>query len=168
MKKCACCKNQFPIEKMRRSYCISCKANLEKKNNITRRKWNENNKDKNKEYSDKYFKNQRQNPLRKFQYHCGIGINRAIKHGWYNDKRMENWIGLNVTQFKKYIESLWSEGMDWNNYGKNIGCWSIDHIIPPYNCSNIEEIIKLQHYTNLRPIWHSINIKKRNKIEKNN
>jgi len=46
MKTCVCCKQQFPIEEMKRSYCVSCKKELDKKSNLTRRKWNNENKDK--------------------------------------------------------------------------------------------------------------------------
>jgi hypothetical protein len=163
MKICTCCKNQFPIEEMRRSYCKQCKTKLEKQRNPIRLKWNKENKDKNKQYAIKYFNSQRQNPLRKLQWYCGIGISRAITQGWYNDKRMVGWVGLTAKELKNYLQSQWSEGMNWGNYGRKQEHWSIDHIIPPYSATTEDEVISCQYYTNLRPMWYSDNIKKRNK-----
>ena len=51
--------------------------------------------------------------------------------------------------------------MNWNNYGLwngelNYG-WDIDHIIPISSAKTEEEIIKLNHYSNLRPLCSQIN-----------
>jgi hypothetical protein len=45
--------------------------------------------------------------------------------------------------------------MTWDNRGlyngqKNYG-WDVDHIIPKSTAKTKEEVIKLNHYTNLRP-----------------
>jgi hypothetical protein len=45
--------------------------------------------------------------------------------------------------------------MNWDNRGlyngqRNYG-WDIDHIIPLATAKTIEDVIKLNHYTNLRP-----------------
>ena len=52
--------------------------------------------------------------------------------------------------------------MNWENWGhgKNNTTWHIDHIIPLSSAKTIEEVEKLNHYTNLRPMWGSDNIKK--------
>ena len=51
--------------------------------------------------------------------------------------------------------------MNFDNYGKyngefNFG-WDIDHIIPTSSAKTEEEIIKLNHYTNLKPLCSKIN-----------
>jgi hypothetical protein len=35
-------------------------------------------------------------------------------------------LGCSIDEFKKYIESLFEDGMTWQNYP----AWHIDHIIP--------------------------------------
>jgi len=50
--------------------------------------------------------------------------------------------------------------MSWENRGK----WHIDHIVPVSSAKTEQDIIKLNHYTNLRPMWASDNIKKSNKM----
>ncbi len=50
--------------------------------------------------------------------------------------------------------------MTWENYGFGEGKWTIDHIKPFAECdpNNIEELVKNNHYTNLRPMWFMENI----------
>ena len=54
------------------------------------------------------------------------------------------------------------DGMSWDNYGRD--GWHIDHIIPLSSTKIKEEIIKLNHYTNLQPLWATDNLKKGSKI----
>lgn len=76
-------------------------------------------------------------------------------------------LGCSIENLKEHIERQFVDGMSWDNWGKNRGCWSIDHIIPLSrpNLSNRKEFLKVAHYTNLRPMWHIDNIKKSDKIE---
>ena len=76
-------------------------------------------------------------------------------------------IGMrNIKELKKYIESKFSPGMNWDNYGKKDG-WNIDHIIPCayYDLNNFEQQKQCFHYTNLQPLWAEDNIRKKNKIK---
>lgn len=75
-------------------------------------------------------------------------------------------LGCTGEELKIYLESLFQEGMSWDNYGIKNGQWSIDHIIPlsKVNLENREELLKVCHFSNLRPMWHVDNIKKGNKL----
>ena len=73
--------------------------------------------------------------------------------------RTKNILGLDSHDFKTYIEHKFSEGMNWENYG----LWHLDHIKPLSLAKNLEEVIELNHYTNLQPLWAEDNLKKNNK-----
>jgi hypothetical protein len=55
------------------------------------------------------------------------------------------------------MESQFKEWMSWENHGiieigiVNIG-WDIDHIIPISSAKTEEDVIRLNHYTNLQPL----------------
>ena len=53
------------------------------------------------------------------------------------------------------------EKMTFDNHG--LYGWHIDHIIPISSAKTEEEIIKLCHYTNLKPLWAKDNLSKSNK-----
>jgi hypothetical protein len=71
-------------------------------------------------------------------------------------------IGLSYNGFKEHIESSWEPWMNWDNYGLykidtfNYG-WDIDHIIPTSTVITEEELYKLNHYTNLKPLCSKVN-----------
>lgn len=51
--------------------------------------------------------------------------------------------------------------MTWENKGLYNGelnhGWDIDHIIPTSSAKTEEEVVKLNHYTNLQPLCSKIN-----------
>lgn len=67
-------------------------------------------------------------------------------------------LGCSVGFFLKYLESKFTEGMNWDNYGK----WEIDHIIPlcKFKLADREQFLKAAHYTNMQPLWKLDNQKK--------
>ena len=66
-------------------------------------------------------------------------------------------VGLKPDEFKLYIESLFSDGMTWENYGKGQDKWAIDHIKPLCTAKTIDEAYILNHYSNLQPMWNTEN-----------
>jgi hypothetical protein len=66
-------------------------------------------------------------------------------------------IGCTWDEFKTHIESKFyhntetGEVMSWDNYGK--GGWEIDHIEPLCIATNVSDLERLSHYTNLQPLW---------------
>jgi len=73
-------------------------------------------------------------------------------------------IGCTRSEFLSHIESLFKDGMAWENYGK---CgWQIDHIIPcvSFDLTIEAEQLKCFHYTNLQPLWWRDNVKKGRKV----
>ena len=100
--------------------------------------------------------------LYKLRCNTRHSIREAIKRNNFNKKsKTSDILGCSFNDFKLYLESKFEPWMNWNNYGKyngelNYG-WDIDHIIPVSSAVNEEEIIKLNHYTNLQPLCSRIN-----------
>ena len=65
------------------------------------------------------------------------------------------YVGIFPVEFKKYIESLWTDGMTWNNYGKGKGKWQLDHIIGcnNFDLSKEEDRFICFNYKNYQPLW---------------
>jgi len=62
-------------------------------------------------------------------------------------------LGIDLTGYKLYLESKFTEGMNWDNFGE----WEIDHITPVSKGGSF-------HYTNTQPLWKTENRKKSNKL----
>lgn len=76
-------------------------------------------------------------------------------------KKTNEILGCTYQEFKQYLESKFEPWMTWENRGLyngefNYG-WDIDHIIPLSSAETEEEIIKLNHYTNLQPLCSKVN-----------
>jgi len=67
-------------------------------------------------------------------------------------------LGCSIQQVRTYLESKFTEGMTWANYGKG----HIDHVKPCalFDLSKIEEQMICFNYTNLQPLWAKDNLKK--------
>ncbi len=79
-----------------------------------------------------------------------------IRSGYSKNSKTFEILGCTFEEFKKYLESKFEDWMTWDNRGLyngelNYG-WDIDHKIPISSAKNIEDVIKLNHYTNLQPL----------------
>jgi hypothetical protein len=83
------------------------------------------------------------------------------RSGYKRNKRTMDVLGCTIQEFKDYIESLFVDGMSWDNKGE----WHIDHKRPVGWAKDEEEIYELNHYTNLQPMWGIDNIRKGNRYE---
>lgn len=122
-----------------------------------------NNKEYIKERNKKYIKNRRNSDhLFKLKTNISKRINKALTtNGYTKRSRTHEILGCAFAEFKTHIESKWEPWMSWDNYGLyngelNYG-WDIDHIVPVSSAKTEEELIKLNHYTNLRPLCSKIN-----------
>lgn len=69
-------------------------------------------------------------------------------------------LGCTIPDFKTHIESQFLPGMTWENRSQ----WHIDHIMPVSMAKTYDEVVRLNHYKNLRPMWASDNLRKSDKI----
>lgn len=70
-------------------------------------------------------------------------------------------LGCSFDEFKAHIERQFLPGMSWERMGREI---HIDHIVPLATATCEQEVIALNHFTNLRPMWATDNISKGAKV----
>lgn len=105
------------------------------------------------------YKKRRRNedPLFRLRSNIGTAIANAlsaIKHKKSNST--EEIIGCSFAQLKEHLESQFLPGMNWSNRE----LWHIDHIVPQSLATTEQQVIMLNHYTNLRPLWIIDNLHK--------
>jgi len=61
-------------------------------------------------------------------------------------------LGVSVEKFKIHLESHFEDWMNWDNQGKKLGHWQIQHIVPKQFAETEEEAYLLNHYKNLIPM----------------
>ena len=86
------------------------------------------------------------------------------KHEYKGAKNVWDVVGCNFEEFLAYIQSQFQDGMTMENYGNGKDKWNIDHIIPICTAENDEDLERLNHYSNLRPMWSTDNYKRPRKI----
>ena len=94
--------------------------------------------------------------------------NTFKNNGYTKNSKTNDILGCSYEDFKLYLESKFEPWMTWENRGLyngelNYG-WDIDHIIPLDSSVTEEDVIRLNHYTNLQPLcsYTNRNIKKNN------
>ena len=152
-------KNKEKIQKQRKEYY---KKNKERIIRYTKT-YQENNKVKLKDYKKNYIKKCRINDI---TYRIATNIGNILRYalkksGHIKESRTYEILGCSYEEFKIYLESKFESWMTWENRGLyngelNYG-WDIDHIIPVSLSKTEEELIKLNHYTNLQPLCSKIN-----------
>jgi hypothetical protein len=146
-----------------RSECKACrKIYLDEyskeyyKNNTEQIQQNSRNyKQNNKQKRNKYEREKRsKDPLAKLKNNLRSRMGQAVRGS--KSKRTTELLGCEITEYKKYLEKKFVNGMNWQNYGE----WHIDHIIPLASAENEKQLEKLFHYTNTQPLWGTDNCRK--------
>ena len=84
-------------------------------------------------------------------------INNALRRvGCTKDRRTEEILGCTPEAFRRHIERQFQPDMSWALRSE----WHIDHIIPMAQAKDEAEAVRLNHYTNLRPLWAKDNLRK--------
>jgi vacuolar-type H+-ATPase subunit E/Vma4 len=112
----------------------------------------------NKEKRNEYMFNRRKTNINhRLKENLSKRIWHVLKENSKSLKTMEL-IGCSIEFLKGYLESKFTKGMTWDNYGK----WHIDHIKP---CASFDLKNKSQqkicfNYINLQPLWQIDNLRK--------
>ena len=126
-----------------------------------RKNWLMKNKEKIKKYSNKYNRNRRK---RDINFRLAHNLRNRIWHAIISNSKSQstkNLIDCSIKKLKQHLESQFTKGMSWSNYGK----WHIDHIKSccTFDLSKLEEQRKCFNYTNLRPLWAKENLSRKKK-----
>lgn len=151
--------NQNIARSYRRKYYYKNSAKM----NETSTEWRKKNKEKHVQNVMKSNRNRYRNDvLFRLAKHVRRGVQRvtnAVKKD--RELRSLEYLGCSLEEFKSYIESLWTEGMNWDNHGE----WHIDHKIPlSWFIKNSNNPWEANHYLNLQPLWATDNFKKGSSI----
>lgn len=149
--------NKETIITKRREYYKKNRDNIAK----TRRLWYNRTIEKRRAYEREYNKIRRQDPKYRVRQNFKSRLVDAIRYkGSYKSKRTEEILGCTVKALYNYLESLFTEGMSWDNYGE----WHVDHIVPIAAAKTVDDVYKLNHYSNLQPLWAKDNLRKAAKM----
>jgi hypothetical protein len=177
-KTCSNCKNTKNVTdfhkrgNLYRSHCKECRKKRENESSKKRmRKFRKENIDhvrrqqrewiKKPEVKKKRNKKQkekrRRDPQYRIRHNLRCRLNKALKGISKADTTL-NLLGCNQETLIKHLESQFTDGMNWDNYGQ----WHIDHVLPcsSFDLTKKEDQRKCFHYTNLQPLWAEENIRK--------
>jgi len=128
--------------------------------------WAKNNPDKRKKANGDYVRKKlATDPLYKLKHYTRCSIRGAFKKRGYRKKsRTHEILGCSFDEFKIHIESQWEDWMNWDNYGNPKDgiyelnkTWDIDHVVVISSAITEEDVIRLNHHTNLQPLCTYIN-----------
>jgi hypothetical protein len=152
------CRNKERVLEQIKEYQLSDKGKKAKNRaNARRRKTIEH-----REYHRQYCANKYKNDI---NYRIALNLRNRLGAAVNADQKSGSAVkdlGCSIVQFKKHIESLWSLGMSWDNYGHGLGCWNFDHVDPlsKFDLTDIFQLKQACHYTNIQPLWSSDNYSK--------
>lgn len=96
-------------------------------------------------------------------------LKRRLRHRLYLALKQKNKLGsavkdlgCTIEEIKKYLESRFRLGMSWDNWGSGENTWQVDHIknLASFDLTNLEELQKACHYSNLQPLWYKDHLEK--------
>ena len=149
-------KNKDRIAGLKREYQVE---NAEKIKEY-QREWSKNNREHIRSYVNEKNKN---DPIRKMSNHSRSMIHRIMKStGRKKVNNTSDIVGYTSKELKEYLESLFTDGMSWDNYGE----WHVDHIVPVswWLENGITDPSQINALINLQPLWAEDNLKKSNKL----
>jgi hypothetical protein len=84
-------------------------------------------------------------------------VSRAFNRaGVSKTKKTEQVLACSLSFFKNHIERQFVPAMTWANRSE----WHIDHIVPLSSAKSVDDVYRLNHYSNLRPLWARDNMVK--------
>ena len=161
---CAGCKKKYYYENRKKILDYKKRFFLENIEKIAERdaKYYKNNKGKVNERQKKYLKRRYHSDE---LYRAKVILKSQVywfckNRNGYKEGRTHELLGYSAKEFCEHIESLFKDGMTWDNQGE----WHIDHRIPQSYFISIDQLKECFALSNLKPEWASWNISKGNRF----
>lgn len=155
--------NKEKTKEYNKNYKANNKSDIKEKGKLYRAE----NIEKERERDRRNKKKRLSDPIFKMAKTIRDAIGRAFrKNNKIKSKNTISILGCSFEDFKLHIESQFEIWMTWDNFGSYLTdgkrTWQIDHIVPISSAKTEEDIIRLNHYTNLRPLGSKENLEKSN------
>ncbi len=168
--------NKEHIQQKSKEYYEDNKEHIQQRH----REYYEDNKEQIKEQSKEYCKNNKEkrnkyyrdrcvsDPAFRLRHNFSCLVWQALKANGTSKRGIScmSFLSYTIEQLKDHLESLFTEGMTWENYGKN--GWHLDHIIPQsffiFVSADDVEFRYCWSLFNLQPLWEKDNREKDNKL----
>ncbi len=130
------------------------------------RRWIVNNRERHRVNMKRQYRERAKNPIFRMTTAIRVALCTAMKKQGASKggSHWESLVGYTIEELRNHLESQFTKGMTWENYGK----WHIDHIIPisffQYVSPDDVEFKMCWRLENLRPLLGIDNIKKGNKL----
>ena len=108
-----------------------------------------------------YYQRKKNDPIFALTKRLRQGIYRSVRG--VKLRSSLDILGCTEEKFKIHIENQFTDDMSWDRLNEI----HIDHIIPISSAETLEDVYRLNHYTNLQPLWAKDNLFKYNKIDIN-
>jgi len=158
--------NKEVLKEKRKEY------NKEYQKKDSNKEYQKNYRERNKEYFKNYREKSKDNrniknterrnrdPFYKLKCNLRSSISKLIKNkGYLKKSKTFEILGCSYEDFIIHIEKKFESWMNWENYGNPKDdiyepnkTWDIDHIIPLSSFNTEQELLELNHYTNLQPL----------------
>jgi hypothetical protein len=113
-------------------------------------------------YNRAYYHKRKENPVIKLEIRVRSCIASAFRYeGVKKNSKSSVILGCTYQELKIHIERQFTKGMCWERFSEI----QIDHIIPMASAKTEDDVIKLNHHTNLRPMWAKENRKKSDSMQ---
>lgn len=153
------CENRDEIKQRSRDYYAANKDRLSE----LAKKWKASNPEKRAEIARRYKEKVRSTPEGKLASRIAARIRAAFASGGYKKSgKTAEILGCDWEFFKSHIERQFLPDMTWARFGSEI---HLDHIVPIASAECEDDIVRLNHFTNLRPLWSIDNMKKGDRRE---
>jgi len=158
-------KNKGKIAKLKKVYRQKNKEAIAENNKVYHQKNKEAITKRKKKYKQKRYNN---DPIFKLTQLYRNSLKRAFR-SIGKKKNSDSLKTLSLETYEEFADHLskqfydhpiTGEKMTFENHGAGDDCWQIDHTIPLLTAKTEEDVIRLSHYTNLRPLWTIDHLKK--------